>query len=91
MGVRLSDLSVHKLDRTTVAMDLETTLHEAIHRLVADHRCPRGHWDGGVVSTLTRGAACWHPEEELWSVKSPVGASVEPQLCWHLKPLWART
>lgn len=48
MGVRLSGLSVHKLDRTTVAMDLETTLHEAIHRLVADHRCPRGHWDGGV-------------------------------------------
>lgn len=42
MGVRLSGLSVHKLDRTTVATDLETTLHEAIHRLVADHRCPRG-------------------------------------------------
>lgn len=47
MRVRLSGLSVHKLDRTTVAANLETTLHEAIHRLVADHRCPRGHWDAG--------------------------------------------
>lgn len=49
MRVRLSGLSVHKLDRTTVAANLETTLHEAIHRLVADHRCPRGHWDAGGI------------------------------------------
>lgn len=87
MRVRLSGLSVHKLDRTTVATNLETTLHESCCRSTNAQE-GTGMWG---VSTLTRGAARWHPEEELWSVKSPVGASVKPQLCWPLKPLWART
>lgn len=72
MGVRLNGVSVHKLARTIVATALEScTLWEAAHHLVAGHRCPRGHW---------------HPNGELWCVKSLVGADVNPQLCCRWKP-----